>query len=367
MYTTSLFTLLTIVGAKETNLLPNLTTPSCDHVAFEQFGRIYSKSYPSEDIYQDRCGIFTDNLQYIISHNTQSPSPSHYLEINHLADWTNDEYQNKLLSQRKTSNNDDTQEELQYDMPTCTNSHLEMKPSLKHLLLPSSRDWRLHGAVTSVKNQGQCGSCWAFSSVGAIEGHLAIYGNNTEDPLPSLSTQQLVDCSKDNDGCDGGLMPLAFQYLRKIGLCREIDYPYKAKQNKNPSCNPLSCEPVQGTCIAGCFSVPEDDTQSLVEAVSLGPVSVAIEADSRSFQFYSHGIYHNPDCGTNLDHGVLVVGYGTDSSTGLDYWIVKNSWGSQWGDDGYILIARGHDLNMGSTKYPHGVCGIEMSASYPNI
>ena len=329
----------------------------CDHQQFEDFQSRYSKTYTSPDMYTYRCKIFTDNLNYIHTHNNRWPTPSHTLAVNHLADLTHEEYRSSRLSY--------------WDgVTSCQDSHESIRSIFPSLLpLPSSRDWRDHQAVTPVKNQGQCGSCWAFSTVGAVEGHLAIYGNSKLPP-PSLSPQQLVDCSSENEGCNGGLMTIAFEYLTETGLCSERDYPYQAKQNQEAKCKPTRCKPVQDTMLAGCYTVTPGDTESLVEAVSLGPVSVAIEADSRSFQFYHRGVYHNSDCGTQLDHGVLVVGYGTDEYSNLDYWIVKNSWGSGWGDEGYIRIARGHtftNTSDPSIHFPHGVCGIEMSASYPNI
>jgi C1A family cysteine protease len=210
--------------------------------------------------------------------------------------------------------------------------------------LAASVDWRTKGIVTPVKDQGQCGSCWAFSTTGSVEGAVAQKTGN----LVSLSEQQLVDCStaQGNQGCNGGLMDYGFQYIiSNKGITSEASYPYKG---------------VDGTCskgkavaatITSFKDIPAGDENSLLTAVAKQPVSVAIEADQLAFQFYSKGILSS-GCGKNLDHGVLAVGYGTEGST--DYWIVKNSWGASWGESGYIRIKRGLDL-----------CGIADSASYP--
>ena len=216
--------------------------------------------------------------------------------------------------------------------------------------VPSSYDWRDHNAVTPVKDQGQCGSCWSFSATGAMEGAWAI----AKGELVSLSEQQLVDCSKSygNHGCNGGLMDGAFQYAIDSGMCSENSYPYNAKGGDCQKCDPV----VQ---ISSCVDVTKNNQVDLKEAVSRGPVSIAIEADTKTFQLYTGGVLTSSACGTNLDHGVLIVGYGSESGT--EYWLVKNSWGPSWGDNGYIKIERSD-----STNDP-GVCGIAMQPSYPVV
>merc|ERR1711975_17313 len=201
------------------------------------------------------------------------------------------------------------------------------------------------GAVTPVKNQQQCGSCWAFSSTGSLEGAMFVATGK----LISLSEEDLVQCNSITDhGCQGGLMDNAFNWVQQNGICSEAAYPYTSGGGTTGSCK-KGCSPV--VSITGHTDVPSRDESALQAAVSKQPVSVAIEADKSAFQLYSGGILDNSACGTNLDHGVLVVGYGTD---GKDYWKVKNSWGATWGEQGYIRMVR--DKNQ---------CGIAQQPSYP--
>ena len=271
-----------------------------------------------------RLDVFKKSLNFINGQNTQQLTFT--VALNPTADWTHEEYR-RLLGYRRPAN----AEYRPYYMDTNG--------------VPESLDWRENGAVNAIKNQGNCGSCWAFSAVAALEGAHAITSGN----LLSLSEQQLVDCSTSfgNEGCNGGFMDSAFQYVEQSALETETDYPYRGSDNK------CSFVESKGQVKASTFhDVPQNSTKDLKAAVSKGPVAVAIEADSMWFQFYWGGIFdHN--CGTDLDHGVAVVGYGKENEK--EYWIVRNSWGS-WGENGYIRIAM--------VEGP-GMCGIQMEASWP--
>uniref|UniRef100_A0A0G4I6B5 Uncharacterized protein n=1 Tax=Chromera velia CCMP2878 TaxID=1169474 RepID=A0A0G4I6B5_9ALVE len=307
--------------------------------SFNEFRLKYNRAYLDTEEEGKRFEIFKKNMAYITAHN--NANSDFKLAVNQFADMTPAEYRKKFTGFKP----------LPGRLGTNPNHKLD-KVNVSDL--PTSINWIDKGCVTGVKDQGQCGSCWAFSATGALEG---VHCRNTG-KLVSLSEQQLVDCSgpEGNLGCSGGLMDAAFEYVDKHGLCSEKDYPYKGI---NDDCHASECTPViKG--FKGFYDVPTESESALMGAVaSHGPVAVAIEADEMAFQFYSSGVFTSR-CGTNLDHGVLVVGYGTEK--GLNFWLVKNSWGASWGDKGYIKMVRNSSkASVGSG----GECGILMQPSYP--
>jgi C1A family cysteine protease len=212
--------------------------------------------------------------------------------------------------------------------------------------LSTSVDWRTKGAVNAVQDQGQCGSCWAFSSTAAMEGaHFLKTGN-----LLKLSEQQFVDCDKRSSGCNGGLEAYAFMYAKANPQELEADYSYTARTQVCKA--DKAKEVVSATSYT---SVPKKSDAQLKAAIDAQPTCVAVEADT-DFQMYKSGILNAPNCGTNLDHAVTAVGYGADAS-GNQYYIVRNSWGASWGEAGYIRMAAGVDGN--------GVCGILLDSTRP--
>lgn len=215
--------------------------------------------------------------------------------------------------------------------------------------LPASVDWRRKGAVTEVKNQRLCGSCWSFATTGAIEAHYFLKTGR----LISLSEQDLVDCSTSNDGCNGGLVMSAFQFVKNSGIQTEEDYPYTASEGycRNHLNDSM-------TRVRGFVAIPGGDENKILQTLAfVGPVAVSMDSSQNSFHHYKSGIYHDHYCSSSfMDHAVLIVGYGTDEHQ-QDYYIVKNSWGPTWGENGYFRLARDH----------HNHCGIANRASYPIV
>jgi len=302
------------------------------------FKSSFGKSYGSQAEEAQRQRIFSSNLELINKHNIEYDEGKHdfFLGVNQFADLTNAEFRRVYNGYKGHSNS----------ALGVSGNPINVKD------LPVTVDWRDKGYVTPVKNQGSCGSCWAFSTTGSLEGQ---HFKATQ-KLVSLSEQNLVDCSQaeGNEGCNGGLMDEAFDYIKKNGgIDTEESYPYKGTDDKC-AFNKANV----GATLTSWVDVKMGDENALQDAVAnVGPIAVAIDASSIFFQFYMGGVYNIPWCSsTNLDHGVLAVGYGV-STNNKPYWLVKNSWGVSWGEYGYIRMSR-NKKNQ---------CGIATNASYPIV
>jgi C1A family cysteine protease len=326
------------VFAYETGLRGTLDGSDYEFERFKIFRNLFLKDYKTIEEEVNRFRIFRENLRIIDSHNSVL-GQNFTMGVNQFTDLTPEEFKTLYVSGLKANVG-------LYGCKTFSGSASG---------LPVSIDWRTLGAVTSVKDQGQCGSCWTFSATGAVEGAWAV----STGKLVDLSEQQLVDCatglSYGSHGCSGGQMDGAFKYIIENGQCALSSYPYTSGTGKEGTCQ--KCSSVAH--VSSCSDVKPNDQISLKAAVAKQPVAIAIEADTRYFQSYSSGILTSSSCGTNLDHGVLIVGYGEQN--GQKYWLVKNSWSNTWGDNGYVKIARSESTNDA------GICGIAMQPSFPSV
>jgi C1A family cysteine protease len=268
-----------------------------------------------------RYEIFKDNMDKIMAHNADK-SNTWSMALNQFADMTQHEFAAKMLGYKGRAS--------------------DYKPLSVHEYkgeeLKATVNWIQKGAVTNVKDQGQCGSCWAFSTCAALEGAVAVAGK----PLISFAPQELVDCDKVDSGCNGGLMDNGFNYIKQNGICNWNDYKYTARDG---TCKRSQC--TAAGHLTGHTDVGTNDN-AMMSANNERPLAVAVNAEP--WQFYSGGIFSHA-CSSQLDHGVLAAGYQTSGSA---YWLVKNSWGTSWGESGYIRLAKGNNL-----------CGINNAASYP--
>lgn len=410
--------------------------------AFEAWAAEHGRSYASPEEHSRRRAIFASNAAFVAEHSGRFASGTETYEValNLFADLTLEEFRTTYASCAVAG--------ARPPPPASEAAAAEVEAARRRLLevdaraLPTSMDWRARGAVTAVKNQGQCGSCWAFSTTGAVEGAHAIksgelfslseqvllppsalpLGASTPPcrcvcpphPLHSRLLQELLECDTTDDGCGGGDMQSAFAFIeRSGGLCTEAAYPYANTtriDGKVGACKAAGC--TSRVSVTGFRALPQNNETALRVAVgSVGPVSVSIEADQKGFQFYKSGVFSGA-CGTNLDHGVLVVGYGevaspaaatavTTTSTdppsaqcsahpvcsaqgwtgnccprqpgdmlkccdapvpnaSVPYWTVKNSWTTRWGEEGYIRLRRDVSSNA-------GMCGLAIAPSYPVV
>ncbi|XP_072453037.1 procathepsin L-like [Notamacropus eugenii] len=308
---------------------------------WEQWKSQHGRTYKGNEEDDWRRATWEKNLRMIEMHNLQYSSGKHsfWMEMNKFGDMTNEEFRQAM--------NGFTQKSFQGK----TNGTLFHEPLFEQV--PESVDWRDKGYVTAVKDQGLCGSCWAFSATGSLEGQWF----RKTGKLVSLSEQNLMDCSWDegNEGCNGGFVDNAFEYVKRNGgIDTEESYPYKATYG---SCH---YQPEYSSAIVtGYVDLPSGNERILAKALAtMGPISVAVDAAHESFRFYHSGVYYEPKCSSEaLDHAMLAVGYDVNRETGEKYWIVKNSWGEEWGDKGYILMARDQNNH----------CGIATIASCPEV
>jgi cathepsin L len=303
-------------------------------IIFQEFTMTYNKVYKSQDEYDQRQSIFCSNYQFIEQHNSRN-GVNFKLDVNEFADLTDKEFE--YLYTNKVDHHD------------MLDNSIDMDTKVYDSEIPESVDWVVKGHVSPVKNQGQCGSCWSFSATGVIESHLSIFKNKSV----LLSEQELVDCSwlYGNLGCGGGMPSRAFKYVKKFGLSTEEEYPYDAK---NHMCKTITRHYDEKYKIGGWNSVESFNETRLVEVLAnVGPISVALDASSKEFRFYKSGVMDT--CGIQLNHAVLLVGYGVED--GQDYFKIKNSWGETYGDEGYLKVSR--------NKHYMGTCGLASLPVYP--
>jgi len=318
-------------------LLLSLVTVAVSYEAtlehFQQWAFDHSKTYESESVRAVRTLVWLDNAEFVKQKNAEDNGAT--FKLNKYADLTHDEYRSLLSPVTDDAIKRATEDMIAYDLPPWVD-------------IPKTKDWRDDKVVTPVKNQGACGSCYSFSTTGALEGACAIKTGT----LKSFSEQQIMDCSWDygNNGCNGGMFDRAFYYINKQGgIDSEASYPYQGKESHTCKYDAKN----KAGEVSNFYYVKQEDEDALTAVLALkGPVAIAINAGLRSFQFYSTGVYDDADCDATLNHGVLAVGYGTDQTSGKDYFLVKNSWGTGWGESGYIKMRRNKNNQCGIATYP---------------
>nr|XP_043618831.1 low-temperature-induced cysteine proteinase-like [Erigeron canadensis] len=330
-----------ILEGQETDILSSKKVSEL----FLKWKELHGKTYEHEQEEELRLKNFHNSLKYVLEKNSKRKSElDHTVGLNKFADLSNEEFKEMYFSKNKGPRSNklkmgDEKSDSTLSLRTCN--------------APDSLDWRDKGVVTPIKDQGQCGSCWAFSVTGSMEGAYALATGE----LISLSEQELVDCDTYDYGCSGGNMDTAYNWVIKNGgLDSEADYPYTSSNGREGRCDKTKSK----TSVVSIKSYVEVDSNedAVLCAAAQQPVTIGIVGSAYDFQLYTGGIY-NGQCSSSpydLDHAVLIVGYG--SQDGQDYWIVKNQWGTYWGLDGYILMAR-------NTNNKNGVCGMYLEAMYP--
>jgi cathepsin L len=318
-------------------IISNFLNEDDEWKQFTDFQERFSKRYNNLEEMETRFQIFQSNLRKIIIHNLDR-TQNFTMGVNQFTDLTPQEFKDQYIGGLKT-------EVGSYGCKSFSSGGSG---------LPSSVDWRNKGVVNPVRDQGQCGSCWAFATTANAESVWAI----STGKLLDLSEEFLVDCASGpgyyNMGCNGGQPDSAFKYMINNGQCTEASYPYKAGVTKTAgTCQKCTSA---GVSFSSCYDVTPKDQVALAAAVSKHPVAIAIEADTRYFQSYSGGILDSTSCGTSLDHAVEIIGYGSEN--GVDYWNVRNSWGSSWGESGYVRIKKTSSTN------DIGICGVAAEPSF---
>ncbi|XP_049320221.1 procathepsin L-like [Astyanax mexicanus] len=321
--------LVVVVGA---------ATVSEEDKEFESWKQEHGKSYGSEEEESQRKMSWLTSRKLVLEHNklAEQGLESYTLEMNEFADMEDQEFQDMYTGSLDSMNE------------TETNTHCAstFTPENEEDTLPSSVDWRTAGYVTGVKSQRRCASGWAFSATGALEGQMY---RRTRRLIP-LSEQQLIDCSGSygNHGCHGGLAIRAFWYVMHKGLESGHSYPYWARKSRSCYFEPWK---VKATC-RGMMCLPRGNEGILKYAVArIGPISVSVDASRRSFRLYKSGVYYDHTCSNHhMNHGVLLIGYGRSGSR--SYWLVKNSWGTWWGEHGYIRMSRNKGNQCGIATRP---------------
>jgi len=324
--------------------LPSTLNPNVEE--FAAYLKDYNKVYSSTEL-PLRLSTFSDSLAFIATHNARAAAglESFTVGINQFADWTDAEYQAYLTASSKN----------RPALLSSLSDKWEAAPVRALSDLPAEMDWRTEGLVTAVKDQGQCGSCWTFSATGSMEGAWAVkYGRKA---IVTLSEQEYVDCLQAGQGCGGGWPRWVFQYVIDNGANTEGQYPYQGIDG--PKC--LYNRSSATVHLKSYVNLTKGDEGALTTAAATMPgVSVCIDASQPSFRLYATGVYKEKAClqdEDHLDHAVLVVGYGHDEASGMDYYLVKNSWGPKWGDNGYLKMFRDTTGNSNN-------CGIATVAAY---